>query len=169
MDACTTKCFTLPVWMPVWKGGLSLLYIFTVWNLIDFPRYNMKCSGENVILHGKVLVLYYQISLYISCYISKNLECFSNRVDACLEKAVLSLYGCVPGKGCTLFLWMRAWKRLYSLFMDACMEKLSTFSRKNEITIPSLQYRKAKELKVRLYGFCENAFTWRYWYWCIRP
>ena len=116
----------------------------------------MKCSGENVILHGKVLVLYYQISLYISCYFAKNLECFSNRVDACLEKAVLSLYGCVPGKGCTLFLWMRAWKRLYSLFMDACMEKLSTFSRKNEITIPSLQYRKAKELTVRLYGFVKT-------------
>ena len=36
---------------------------------------------------------------------------------------------------------------------------LSIFSRKNEITIPSLRYRKAKELTVRLYGFCENAFT----------
>ena len=33
------------------------------------------------------------------------------------------------------------------------------FLKKNEITIPSLQYRKAKELTVRLYGFCENAFN----------
>ena len=33
------------------------------------------------------------------------------------------------------------------------------FLKKNEITILSLRYRKAKELTVRLYGFCENAFT----------
>ena len=48
----------------------------------------------------------------------------------------------------------------------SCYEMLVTlfiicvnFLKKNEITIPSLQYRKAKELTVRLYGFGENAFT----------
>ena len=35
-------------------------------------------------------------------------------------------------------------------------EVMSTFSRKNEITIPSLQYRKAKELTVRLNGLVKT-------------
>ena len=36
---------------------------------------------------------------------------------------------------------------------------VSTFSRKNEITIPSLQYRKAKELTVRLNGSMKTVLT----------
>ena len=32
--------------------GLVFYPSHTVPKVIDFPRYNMKCSGENVILHG---------------------------------------------------------------------------------------------------------------------
>ena len=31
---------------------LPALHLHTVPKVIDFPRYNMKCSGENVILRG---------------------------------------------------------------------------------------------------------------------
>ena len=42
-------------------------YLCTVPKLIDFPRYNIKCSWENVILRGE----WYHVFLYISCYIAE--------------------------------------------------------------------------------------------------
>ena len=50
----------------------------TVPKVIDFPRYNMKCSGENVILRGIVHVVS-GFPLHFMFY-SGNLDCFSNRV-----------------------------------------------------------------------------------------
>ena len=45
---------------------------------IDFPRYSMKCSGENVILRGIFHVLS-RFSLHFMLY-RGNLDCFYNRV-----------------------------------------------------------------------------------------
>ena len=39
---------------------------YTVPKEFDFPRYNMKCSWENVILNGIVHVFH-----YITCYIAE--------------------------------------------------------------------------------------------------
>ena len=53
-------------------------YSFTVPKKIDFPRYNMKCSGENVILRG----IFHVIScfpLHFMLY-HGNFACFSSRV-----------------------------------------------------------------------------------------
>ena len=44
------------------------LHNYTVPKEIDFPRYNMKCSRENVILRGIFHVVYH-VFIYISCYI----------------------------------------------------------------------------------------------------
>ena len=41
----------------------------TVPKVINFPRYNMKCSGDNVILYNPEYFMKYQVFLYISCYI----------------------------------------------------------------------------------------------------
>ena len=41
------------------------LSLYTVLKVIEFPRYNMKCSGENDILHGVFCVV--SRFLYISC------------------------------------------------------------------------------------------------------
>ena len=47
-------------------------HMYTVRKVINFPRYNMKCSGENVILHGIVHVVSgFTVFLYISCYIAE--------------------------------------------------------------------------------------------------
>ena len=46
------------------------LMLRTVPKVIDFPRYNMKCSGENVILRGIVHVVS-GFPLYISCSIAE--------------------------------------------------------------------------------------------------
>ena len=43
----------------------------TVPKVIDFPRYNMKCSGENVILREIVHVVPGFPLQYISCYIAE--------------------------------------------------------------------------------------------------
>ena len=51
---------------------------FTVPKEIDFPRYNMKCSGENVILCG----IFHAVScfpLHFMLY-RGNFNCFSNRI-----------------------------------------------------------------------------------------
>ena len=47
----------------------NLLLLYTVPKVIDFPRYNMKCSGENVILRGIVHVVS-GFPLH-SCYIAE--------------------------------------------------------------------------------------------------
>ena len=54
--------------------------VYTVPKIIDFPRYNMKCSGENVILRGIVHVAS-GFPLHFMFYRGK-LDCFSNRVEA---------------------------------------------------------------------------------------
>ena len=51
-------------------------YIYTVPKVIEFPRYNMKCSGENVILGGIVHVVSGFPLQYISCYIAEILIAF---------------------------------------------------------------------------------------------
>ena len=51
---------------------------YTVLKVIDFPRYNMKCSGENVILRGIVHIVS-GFPLHFMFY-RGNFECFSNRV-----------------------------------------------------------------------------------------
>ena len=51
---------------------------YTVPKVIDFQRYNMKCSGENVILRGIIQVVS-GLSLHFMFY-RWNLDCFSNRV-----------------------------------------------------------------------------------------
>ena len=56
-------------------GGVGL---YTVPKVIDFPQYNMKCSGENVILRGIVHVVSGS-PLHFMFY-RRNLDCFSNRV-----------------------------------------------------------------------------------------
>ena len=38
--------------------------------VIDFPRYNMKCTGENEILRGIFDVLSRFPVLFISCYVA---------------------------------------------------------------------------------------------------
>ena len=43
----------------------------TVPKVIDFPRYNMKCGEENVILRGIFHVVQYLFFLYSSCYITE--------------------------------------------------------------------------------------------------
>ena len=53
----------------------------TVPKVIDFPRYNMKCSGENVILHGIVHVVS-GFPPHFMLY-RGNLDCFSNSVRDC--------------------------------------------------------------------------------------
>ena len=53
-------------------------FLYTIPKEINFPRYNMKCSGANVILRGLFLV--------VSCFpkhlmlYNWNLDCFSNSV-----------------------------------------------------------------------------------------
>ena len=75
---------------PTWRHPRSRTHVaaptclhFTVPKVIDFPRYDMKCSGENVILRG--------IFHLVSCFplhfmlFRGNLDCFSNRVQRCKE------------------------------------------------------------------------------------
>ena len=50
----------------------------TVPKVIDFPRYNMKCSGENVILRG-IFHVVSRFPLLFMLY-RGNLDCFSNNV-----------------------------------------------------------------------------------------
>ena len=45
---------------------------------IDFPRFNMKCSGENVILRG-IFQVVSGFPLHFMIY-RENLDCFSNSV-----------------------------------------------------------------------------------------
>ena len=51
---------------------------YTVQKVIDFLRYNMKCSGDNVILRGIVHVVS-GFPLHFMLY-RGNFDCFSNRV-----------------------------------------------------------------------------------------
>ena len=53
-------------------------------------------------------------------------------------------------------------RNIYDFISEAGLQpcsQLSTFSRKNEITIPGLRYRKAKELTVRLNGLVKTILT----------
>ena len=58
--------------------GITVSITYTVPKEIDFPRYNMKCSGENVILRGIFRVLSC-FPLHFLLY-RGNFDCFSNRV-----------------------------------------------------------------------------------------
>ena len=53
--------------------------LHTIPKVIDFPRYYMKCSGENVILRGIVHVVS-GFPLHFTLY-RGNLDCFFNNVD----------------------------------------------------------------------------------------
>ena len=52
---------------------------YTVPKVIDFQRYNMKCSGGNVVQRGKVHVVS-GFPLHFMFY-RGNFDCFSNRVE----------------------------------------------------------------------------------------
>ena len=59
--------------------GWILFSRYTVPNVIHFQRYNMKCSGDNMILRGIV----HEVScfpLHFMLY-PGNLDCFSDSVD----------------------------------------------------------------------------------------
>ena len=53
---------------------------YTAPKVIDFPRYNLKCNGENVILRGIVHVVS-GFPLHFMFY-HGNLDCISNRVGS---------------------------------------------------------------------------------------
>ena len=59
----------------------NLSYVYAVPEVIDFPRYNMKSSGENLILRGIFHVQYcsfrFSSTVHFMLY-RGNLECFSN-------------------------------------------------------------------------------------------
>ena len=61
------------------KIPVSSIPLYTVPKKIDFPRYNMKCSGENAILRG----IFHVVScfpLHFMLYLG-NLEYFSYSVE----------------------------------------------------------------------------------------
>ena len=53
-------------------------YAYTVPKVIDFPRYNTKCSGENKI-QGAIFRVVYRFPLHFVLYLG-NLDYFSGRV-----------------------------------------------------------------------------------------
>ena len=58
---------------------------YTVPKEIYFPRYNMKCSGENLILRGKVHVISdFSLHVYFMLY-RGNVDCFSNSLSCKLS------------------------------------------------------------------------------------
>ena len=58
---------------------------YTVPKEIYFPRYNMKCSGENLILRGKVHVISdFPLHVYFMLY-RGNVDCFSNSLSCKLS------------------------------------------------------------------------------------
>ena len=69
-------------------------HMYTVRKVINFPRYNMKCSGENVILHGIVHVVS-GFPLHFMLY-RGNLDCFSNRVGSSKPRVkAMQRYACL--------------------------------------------------------------------------
>ena len=76
-------------------SNATLYCTYTVPKLIDFPRYYMKCCGENVILRGIVHVV---SSFPLQCMFYRvNLDCFSNRVMYTFQfKKLLSSNGSTP-------------------------------------------------------------------------
>ena len=62
--------------------GLVFYPSHTVPKVIDFPRYNMKCSGENVILHG----IFHVVSSFPLLFMLYRgyLDCLSNSVSLLL-------------------------------------------------------------------------------------
>ena len=57
--------------------------LYTVPKVIDFPRYNMKCSGENVVLRG----MFHEgtgFPLHFTLYCG-NLDYFSNSTGIALQ------------------------------------------------------------------------------------
>ena len=68
--------------MRVWT-----FFVYTVRKIIDFPRYNMKCSGENVILHG----IFHKVFHYISCYIAEIRIVF--QTGRALENQLKQIFG----------------------------------------------------------------------------
>ena len=72
-DGIETVLTSHEAWIP-WESPAT----FTVPKEIYFPRYNMKCSGENVILRGKFHVLGFP--LHFMLY-RGNLDCFSSSAE----------------------------------------------------------------------------------------
>ena len=65
-------------YMQIYQHCTVIKIYYTVPKIINFPRYNMKCSGENVILLGIVHVVS-RFPLHFMLY-RGNLECFSSSV-----------------------------------------------------------------------------------------
>ena len=76
------------------EQGQSGVALYNVPNLIDFPRYNMKCNGENVILRGIVHVVS-GFPLHFMLY-RGNLDCFLNSVQSGLCSWSIPLIYCTP-------------------------------------------------------------------------
>ena len=69
----------------LFSSEIDLLNYYTVPKVIDFPRYNMKCSGENVILRG----IFHVVScfpLHFMLY-SGNLDYFSDSAPCCVTRS----------------------------------------------------------------------------------
>ena len=56
-------------------------YMYTVPKEIDFPQFNMKCSGENVILCGIFHVCRMMFSILHFMFYRGNLDYFSEGVN----------------------------------------------------------------------------------------
>ena len=81
---------------------------YTVPNVIDFPRYSMKCSGENVTLCG-IFHVVSRFPLHFMLY-RGNLDCFSNRVLYTLQYIQYSLRNTIHNASlcgiCCLVMWL---------------------------------------------------------------
>ena len=66
--------------LQVYRDNRADWYSWTVPTVIDFPRYNMKCCGENVILRG----IFHVVSGFLLHFMlyRGNLDCFSNSVNS---------------------------------------------------------------------------------------
>ena len=88
-------------------------------------------------------------------------QTFSNNIlknNYVIEEIYMCIFTCML---CEIYLFPFMLCEIYKFPCMLCKIYMSIFSRKNEITIPSLPSRKAKEPTYELNG-CENSFnsTW---------
>ena len=121
------------------KGPTSL---YTVTKVIDFPRYNMKCSRGNVILR-RIFQVVSGFPLLFMLYHWYYLDCFSNSICQwlyCFIRAVESVYS---QSGCFLLLLIIT-VNIKILMKKTFLAVLSAFSRKNKFIIPVCDTEKQK-------------------------
>ena len=84
----TTSCSTPPSDKMILHRQIFLQPFRTVSKVINFPRYNIICSGGNVIICG----IFYVVScfpLHFMLY-RGNLDCFSNSAACCLRSFTIN-------------------------------------------------------------------------------